>query len=84
MKISRNILSALIAAGAPGVALLTLSNRVPADLALAALTALGIVAFAIFDYSRNTASLKVCAAVVLRPTVPAVARPVSLITRKAA
>jgi hypothetical protein len=83
MKISRNILSALIAAGAPGVALLALSNRVPADLALAALTAIGLVAFAIFDYSRNTASLNVRAAVV-RPTVPAVTSQNTPIIRRAA
>jgi hypothetical protein len=83
MKISRNILSALIAAGAPGVALLALSNRVPADLALAALTAIGLVAFAIFDYSRNTASLNVRAAVV-RPTVPAVTSQSTPIIRRAA
>lgn len=83
MKTSRNILSALIAAGAPGVALLALSNRIPADLALAALTAIGLVAFAIFDYSRNTASLKARAAVI-RPPLRAVASPVTTIDHHAA
>ncbi len=83
MKISRNILSALIAAGAPGVALLALSNRIPADVALGALTAIAIVAFAIFDYSRNTASLKMRAPV-LRPTLPALAAQAPRLTRKAA
>jgi len=83
MKTSRIILSALIAAGAPGVAVLALTNRMSADLALGTLTAIGIVAFAIFDYSRDTTSLKVRAAVV-RPTLPAAAAPAADIRRRAA
>ncbi len=83
MKISRNILSALIAAGAPGVALLALSNRIPADLALAVLTAIGLIAFAIFDYSRPVHALKVPAQV-LRPAVPACNPPCPAPVRHAA
>lgn len=79
MKTTSNILSSLIAAGAPGVALLALSDRVPADLALAGLTAIGLVAFAIFDYSRPTHELKVPGGVV-RPMLPAASAPVSLWT----
>ena len=74
MKISRNILSALIAAGAPGMALLALTNRVPADLSLAALTTIGLFAFAIFDYSRPLAALKV-PGIVLRSMLPAIPAP---------
>jgi hypothetical protein len=83
MKTTNNILSALIAAGAPGVALLALRNRIPADLALAVLTAIGLVAFAIFDYTRPVHSLKVRAEVV-RPTVPACHPPCPAPVRHAA
>jgi hypothetical protein len=83
MKTTRNILTALIAAGTPGVAVLTLTNLVPADLALAGLTAVGLFAFAIYDFSRNTASLRVRAAV-LRPPLHVADRPGSATFRKAA
>jgi len=83
MKTTNNILSALIAAGAPGVALLALSHRIPADLALAVLTAVGLVAFAIFDYSRPTQGLKVRAEVV-RPEAPACRPPCPAPVRHAA
>jgi hypothetical protein len=83
MKTTNNILSALIAAGAPGVALLALSNRIPADLALAVLTAIGLVAFAIFDYTRPVHSLKEPAKVI-RPTVAACRTPCPVSVRHAA
>jgi len=83
MKTINSILSALIAAGAPGVALLALSDRIPADLALAVLTAIGLVAFAIFDYTRPTQGLKVRAGVV-RPAVPACNPPCPTAARRAA
>jgi hypothetical protein len=83
MKTTRNILTALIAAGAPGVTLLALSDLVPADLALAGITALGLVAFAIYDFSRDTASLRVPAKVI-RPPLRAADRPDSATLRKAA
>lgn len=83
MKTINNILSALIAAGAPGVALLALSDRIPADLALAVLTAIGLVAFAIFDYTRPVHSLKVPVQV-LRPAVPACNQPCPVTVRHAA
>ena len=83
MKTTNNILSALIAAGAPGVALLALSNRIPADLALAVLTAIGLVAFAIFDYTRPMRALKVPGQV-LRPAVPACNQPCPAPVRHAA
>jgi hypothetical protein len=83
MKTTRNILTALIAAGAPGVALLALSGRVPFDLALAGLTVIGIFAFAIYDFSRDTASLKVRAPM-LRPPLRTIERPATISVRQAA
>jgi len=83
MKITRNLLSALIAAGAPGAAMFALSDRLPADVTLGVLTAISLFAFAICDYSRNTASLQVRAAVI-RPPLRAADRPVSGLARKAA
>ena len=83
MKTTRNILTALIAAGTPGVALLALTDRVPADLGLASFTAVGLVAFAIYDFSRKTASLTVRAAVI-RPPLHAADRPCAASIRKAA
>ena len=83
MKTTRNILTALIVAGAPGVALLGLTDRVPADVALAAITVIGLFAFAIYDFSRNTASLKMRAAVI-RPPLHSSDRPVAGNLRKAA
>ena len=70
MKTSRNIISFVIAAGAPGVALLALANVIAADAALAILAVGGIAAFAAFDYSRSTASLRARARI-LRPALPA-------------
>jgi hypothetical protein len=69
MKTSRNIISFVIAAGAPGVALLALANVIAADAALALLSVGALVAFAAFDYSRNTASLRARARI-LRPALP--------------
>lgn len=69
MKTTRNILSIAIAAGAPGVALLTFSNLISADIALAILAINGLVAFAAFDYLRTTKSLRP-AAQILRPALP--------------
>ncbi len=83
MKTTRNILTALIAAGAPGVALLTLNGRVPADLALAGLTVIGLFAFAIYDFSRKTASLQV-PATVIRPPLSSATAPHIATIRKAA
>ena len=83
MKTTRNVLSALIAAVVPGVALLAFSNRVSADLAFAGLTVISLFAFAVYDFSRNTASLKMHAPV-LRPPLRAADRPVSAVVRKAA
>jgi hypothetical protein len=83
MKTSRNILSALIAAGAPGVLLLALGNWIPADLSVAGLTVIGLIAFAIFDYSRPVATLRV-PGVVLRPTLPGAVTPAQRGARRAA
>ena len=74
MKTTRNILSVLIAAGAPSVALLAFSNRIPTDVALAAVTVASLAAFALVDYSRPMKSLRPLAPV-LRPTLPAAVRP---------
>ena len=69
MKTTRNILSIVIAAGAPGVALLAFSNLITADLALAVLAVSGLLAFAALDYSRTTKSLRAPGRI-LRPTLP--------------
>ena len=69
MKTSRNIISFVIAAGAPGVALLAFTNLIAADLALAIIAINGLVAFAAFDYSRTTRSLRTSAQL-LRPALP--------------
>ena len=83
MKTTRNILSALIAAVVPGVTLLAFSNHVSADLAFASIAVISIFAFAIYDFSRNTASL-VARDPLLRPPLRAIDRPVATVTRKAA
>ena len=72
MKTIRNILPLLVAAGASGVALLAISNLISADIALAIIAVGGLVAFAAFDYSRNTKSLRVPGRI-LRPTFPVAA-----------
>jgi len=69
MKTSRNIISVLIAAGAPGVALLTLSNQITAEAGLAILSVGGLLAFAAFDYTRTAKSLRTRASI-LRPSLP--------------
>jgi hypothetical protein len=84
MKTTRNILSALIAAGLPGVALLALTDRLPSDLVLGGLTAVALFAFAIYDFSRNTASLKAPGAAILRPPFHVADRGTPVTVRKAA
>ena len=69
MKTTRNILSIVIAAGAPGVALLALSNLIAADLALAVIAVSGLVAFAALDYTRTAKSLRAPGRI-LRPALP--------------
>jgi len=69
MKTTRNILSIVIAAGAPGVALLAVSNLIPADIALAVIAVGGLLAFAALDYMRTTKSLRTPARI-LRPVLP--------------
>jgi hypothetical protein len=83
MKTIRNVLSLLIAAVVPGVALLAFSNRVSADLAFASITVIGLFAFAIYDFTRNTASLTLRASVI-RPPLRAATPPASAFTRRAA
>jgi hypothetical protein len=85
MKTIHNLTSALVAAGSAGVALLTISDLVPADLGFAVLTILGIAAFALFDYARPARSLAV-AAPALRPELPVVrsTRRIPAIVEKAA
>jgi hypothetical protein len=69
MKTTRNLLSVLLAAGAPGVALLAISNVIPADVAMSILAVGSLAAFAAFDYARQAKSLRVSAPV-LRPALP--------------
>lgn len=84
MKTIHHITSALIATGSVGLALLTVSGSIPADLGFAALTVMGIAAFALFDYARPTKSLRPLAPV-LRPVLPSEsASPVVCCARRAA
>jgi hypothetical protein len=69
MKTLHSIASALLVTGSTVVALLTLTSLIPADSGFAGLAALGVAAFALFDYSRPANSL-VSSARVLRPTLP--------------
>jgi hypothetical protein len=82
MKTTRNILSVLVAAGTPGVALLVLTN-LPADVVLAGFTTVAVIAFAIFDYSRPAATLKV-PGVVIRPPLRALTTTRPALARKVA
>jgi len=79
MKTTRNILSIVIAAGAPGVALLVASNLISADVALAIISIAGLVAFAALDYSRTTKSLRAPGRL-LRPALPVAATVASACT----
>jgi hypothetical protein len=85
MKTIHHLTSALVAAGSAGLALLTISGRIPAEFGFAILTILGIAAFALFDYARPARSLDV-AAPVLRPELPVArcTRRVPAIVEKAA
>ena len=73
METLSNIISAIIAAGAPSVAFLALTNQLAADVALGILAVAGLAAFAVFDYTRPTRSLAPRAQI-LRPTLPVVAK----------
>ena len=70
MKTIHHLTSSLVAAGSAGVALLTVSGLVPAELGFAGLSVLGLSAFALFDYARPVRSLRPLAPV-LRPALPA-------------
>ncbi len=84
MKTIHNITSALVAAGSAGLALLTISGFIAADLGFAALAAMGIVGFALFDYARPAKSLRPLAPV-LRPVLPSESTsPVVCCARRAA
>lgn len=73
MKTTRNILSVVIAAGAPAVALLAFSGLIAADAALALIAVGSLAAFAAIDYSRKPKSLR-APGVILRPALPLPAR----------
>jgi len=85
MKTISNILSVIIAAGAPGVALLTINNLIPADVAIAVISVGALVGFAAYDYTRATKSLQTPGRI-LRPTLPAATNlaPATCDTRRAA
>ena len=84
MKTIHHITSALIATGSAGLAFLTISGSIPADLGFATLAAMGIIGFALFDYARPSKSLRPLAPV-LRPVLPSEsARPVVCCARHAA
>jgi hypothetical protein len=72
MKTIHHLTSALVAAGSAGLALLTVSGLFSAEIGFAALSILGLVGFALFDYARPVKSLHVPLAPVLRPALPAV------------
>lgn len=69
MKTIQLLTSALVAAGSAGVALVTLSGRIPSEIGLATLTVAGIFGFALFDYARPVKSLRPLVPV-LRPSLP--------------
>jgi hypothetical protein len=86
MKTIHNITSVLVAAGTAGVALLTFSGSLSANLGFALLGAFGVAGIALFDYARPVKSLRPLAPV-LRPALPAAApatRRLSAIVEKAA
>lgn len=84
MKTIHNITSALVATGSTGLAFLTISGSIPADLGFAGLAVMGITAFALFDYARPAKSLRPLAPV-LRPVLPSEsASPVVCCARRAA
>jgi hypothetical protein len=83
MKTTRNILSIVIAAGTAGVALLTLSNVIAADIALALISVAGLIGFAALDYSRTTKSLQVPGRL-LRPALPVATNAAPVAFRRAA
>ncbi len=85
MKTINNTLSVLLAAGAPGVALLAINNLIPADVAIAIISVGALVGFAAYDYTRSTKSLRTPGRL-LRPALPAAAKlaPATCDTRRAA
>jgi hypothetical protein len=84
MKTIQFFTSALVATGSTVVALLTLSSVISADFGFASLAALGIAAFALFDYSRPAKSLNQPAQI-LRPMLPSEsASPMTCSARRAA
>jgi len=84
MKTLHQIASVLLAAGSAAVAFLVLSAFISADLALASLVAVGVAAFALFDYSRSSRSLTTSAQI-LRPGLPSVSpSPATCSARRAA
>ena len=84
MKVLRSIASLLVTSTSAGVAVITLGGYLPADLGFAALTVLGLTAFALSDYARPRHSLQV-AARVLRPSMPSAStRPVAYPLNRAA
>lgn len=85
MKTIHHLTSALIAIGSAGVALLTVSGLFPAEIGFAALSIVGLVGFALFDYARPLKSLRAPLAPVLRPALKTVTAPrTPVITEKAA
>jgi len=83
MKTIHHVTSALITAGSVGVAILTLSEIIPAEIGFATLSVAGIFAFAILDYSRPTRSL-VSFTPLLRPNLPVVNPHTETAVRRAA
>lgn len=74
MKTIHHVTSALVAAGSAGVALLTVSGLVPAELGFAGFTVVGLAGFALSDYARPLKPLHAAVAPVLRPPLPAATR----------
>lgn len=69
MKTIHHLTSILVAAGSAGVAVLTLSNLISADLGFALVSIIALAGFALFDYARPMKSLRPLAPV-LRPVLP--------------
>lgn len=70
MKHINHLISALVAAGSAGVALLTISGHLPSAFGFATLNAIGLLGFVLFDYARPVQKLRTPLAPVIRPALP--------------
>lgn len=69
MKTTRTITSAILAVGAPAIALLVIGNILSAETGLAIVASASLLAFALLDYARDLAPVGPRAPI-LRPALP--------------